>query len=165
MAIMAVALSKGPWVSQPLGQGSRPPQQHVPSEPPDIHCLPPRPEVTSPGPCLSGSPAGLRPGLNVCQVLWVCISVSGAWMVDVYQGLGAKGPPPHNSSSARGVPLGLLGAGGPASQVLTHPQGSLGLRPVTSPVAFLTLGTPGRPRNPHLHPAFLPPGDETRRVR
>lgn len=86
-------------------------------------------------------------------------------MVDIYQGLGAKGPPPHNSSSARGVLLGPPGAGGPASQVLTHPQGSLGLRPVMSPVAFLTLGTPGRPRNPHFHPALLPPGDETRRVR
>ena len=43
-------------------------------------------------------------------------------MVDISQGLGAKGPTPHNSSSARGVPLGPLGAGGPASQVLTHPR-------------------------------------------
>ena len=76
MAIMAVALSRGPWVSQPLGWSLRAPQQQVPSEPHDIYCLPLHPEVASPGPCPSGDSHRLRPGLDGCQVSWVYTSVS-----------------------------------------------------------------------------------------
>ena len=84
--------------------------------------------------------------------------------MDIYPDLGARGPTPHDSKSAKRVPLGPPGVGGLTSQVLERVQGSLGLRHVMSPIALPTLLTPGRSRNP-TPPCFTAPGDETRRVR